>query len=73
MAQTHPDARRIAQSLTRTGIAGQSVMHHAMREAEIERNAALIADLAEAAGLSLSEIARSVVDSTPVLEEAEAA
>lgn len=73
MAQTHPDARRIAQSLTRTGIAGKSVMHNAMREAEIERNAALIADLAKATGLSLAELAESVAAHAPALEAAEAA
>lgn len=73
MAQTESDARRIAQNLTRSSIAGHSPMHQAMREAEIERNAALISDLARAAGLSLTEIAQSVEAQVSEPEAVEAA
>ena len=57
---TDTTARRIAASLTDSSIPGRTALHEALRQAEIDRNADLIARLAAEAGLSLAGIEASL-------------
>lgn len=51
------EARNIARKATRTNIIGQSALHTALREAEIDRNSRFLDDVASTLGLNLSDLA----------------
>jgi hypothetical protein len=54
------EARSIASEVTETHIAGQGPLHNALRQAEIDRNARFLDDVASTLGLNLADLAQTL-------------